>query len=754
VEVFGLSIKLKEEGAAAVESSMKKLNAAAIAAGAAIGVTLVAGLKKAVDASVTAQFAQAQLAASIQSTGNAAGQSVAGLNDHAAALQKVSNFGDEAINKAQSLLLTFTKIQGDTFPKATEAVLDVATAMGTDLQSAAIQVGKALNDPILGVTALARSGIQFTQSQKDTIKALVETGQQAEAQRLILKELETQFGGSAKAARETLGGALKGVSNAFGDMFEISKDGSRGLVVALNAVEKSIQTFDKALRAALSYAVPATIAFGSAWAAINFRLIASTVGMLANTLIGLAGTLSLATVKQYALNVAMGANPIGAIIVGLGLLAAGLTIYSDKMDKATEASDKASEANLQYQAALAIRKRRVEEASQADATAALSADQLRGKIAELTRTEKILTAERAKAGNDLVGINVIEQALQRNREALAATTATLARVTQEANEAEQKRVDNLVALTGLTALTREEFRQLLSVESGYEAALSRANLPLADRVELLQKQKAALDALASSTIRGESERMAGIGGQRSRSAGMERKPLDTSGVTELPAIEAKGVTLPTGVSTGLMDSIKRTGQEAREALQKEADAIALQMTDTFAQGIGNGIADGIAAGFERAFATGKIGEGFKALGGTMLAGLGSAMMTFGKAGLQAALLMDGFLKSLSNMLPGGAVAKAVAMIALGGALRGVASAAFGGGGGGGTPVTPTTQFGIPMQGDGTVTRLIFGETSATTAAGMQPRQATNVTIIGPDDPKAQRAIEELITKGQRRGTLG
>jgi hypothetical protein len=698
VEVFGLSIKLKEEGAAAVESSMKKLNAAAIAAGAAIGVTLVAGLKKAVAETVIMQYAQAQLAATIKSTGNVAGQSVAGLNEHAAALQKVSIFGDDAVTKAQSLLLTFTKIQGDTFPKATEAVLDVATAMGTDLQSAAIQVGKALNDPILGVTALARSGIQFTQTQKDTIKALVETGQQAEAQRLILKELETQFGGSAKAARETLGGALKGVSNAFGDMFEISKDGSRGLVVALNAVERAIQTFDKALRAALDYAVPGFVALGGAFVAMKLPVIVSLLGGMINTLIALRAALSLATIQQWALNAAMAANPIGLVVVGLSALTAGVLAYATAEKNAAEQRDAEIAKSPAYLAALdAIRNRR----------------------------------QQAKEAEEALAF-----AIKKTDEALAA------------------RQPDMVKLAGLTSLTRAEFRELATAEQGYANALRMGNLPLADRITLLERQKAMLDALASATIRGESERMAGIGGQRSRSAGMERKPLDTSGVTELPAIEAKGVTLPTGVSTGLMDSIKRTGQEAREALQKEADAIALQMTDTFAQGIGNGIADGIAAGFERAFATGKIGEGFKALAGTLVSGLGSALVQFGKASLAASTLMAKFKAAMASLNPATAMAASVAMIAIGGAMQGAAQNAFGNAGA--TRTTAVSPFGTVngSQGDGTVTRLIFGETSATTAAGMQPRQATNVTIIGPDDPKAQRAIEELITKGQRRGTLG
>ncbi len=761
MEVFGLSIKLKEEGAAAVDAAIKKLNLSAVAVGAALGVGLVAAMKKVVDESIIMQNAQAQLAAAIRSTGGAAGQSVDSLNEHAAAMQRVSIYGDDAVTKAQSLLLTFTKIQGDTFPKATEAVLNVATAMGSDLQSAAIQVGKALNDPILGVTALARSGIQFTESQKATIKSLVETGQQAEAQRLILAELEVQFGGSAKAARDTLGGALAGVSNAFGDMFEVSRDSSQGIVSALNAVEGALRIFDKVIRTAFEYAIPALLAFGSALVAVKFSAITALVGTLGTSLLALTAKLSAATIAQYALNTAMKANVLGVIITALGLAAAALTIYSNKTDEATEASDKASKANLDYQAALAIRKRRTEEATRADANAGLTADQLRAKIVELTRTEQILNAERLKAGNDLVGINVIEEALQRNRAALAATTATLAQVTTTAGEAERKRLDNLVALTGLTELTRAEFGQLLAMESGYAAALARGNLSVAARVDLLQKQKAALDALATSTMQGEAARMAAIGGQRSQSAGLERRPIERSGVTEPPALDvrASATPLPSGVGTGLADSIRKTGEQARTAMQAEADKLAVDLQNSFAQSITSGIGDGIASGFAALTAPGgTIGKAFNAFSGMMLGGLGDAMIRFGTASVGFAKLQAKIMSGLSSLNPATTIASAVAMIALGGALKGAAAGMFQRGTGG-VGITATgggggTGFGMGGQGDGTVTRLLFGQTSATTAAGMQPRTATNVTIIGPDDPKAQRAIEELITKGQRRGTLG
>jgi hypothetical protein len=207
-----------------------------------LGAVIAAGasLSKFVDATVTADRSQAQLAATILSTGGAANKTIQQLNAHASALQGVTNFGDEATNAMQGLLLTFTKIQGGTFDRATVAVMDVATALGSDLQSAALQVGKALNDPILGLTALSRSGIQFTQSQKDVVKALVDTNNVAAAQALILDELDKQFGGSAAAARDTLGGALTSLGNAFGDLFEISSEGSKDFRLAIESLITTI----------------------------------------------------------------------------------------------------------------------------------------------------------------------------------------------------------------------------------------------------------------------------------------------------------------------------------------------------------------------------------------------------------------------------------------------------------------------------------------------------------------------------------
>jgi hypothetical protein len=248
----------------------------AVVAGTAVA---VAGLQKYVRNTIEAEKVQAQLAARIKSSHSAAGLAIGDLNKMADALQNATTFDDEAIGGAQSLLLTFTKIGRDVFPKATEAVLDMSTALGTDLNNAALQVGKALNDPVKGVTALARAGVQFSESQKDTIKQLVETNKLAEAQAIILKELETQMGGSARAARNTLGGALTALGNSFDNLLEGdagdggvkgTRDAIEGLTKTLNdpAIKRGVDSTATGLLTIASSAVELIAKLGDAGSAL------------------------------------------------------------------------------------------------------------------------------------------------------------------------------------------------------------------------------------------------------------------------------------------------------------------------------------------------------------------------------------------------------------------------------------------------------------------------------------------------------
>lgn len=198
--------------------------------------------KAVIDATVEQERVTKQLEQTLKATGNAAGLNKDQLLTMAAGMQQVTTYGDEAVIGAQNLLLTFKEIGGDVFPRALEAVLDMSTTLGGDLKSSAIQLGKALNDPIKGVSALGEAGVQFTEQQRGTIKALVDSGRVADAQAIILAELEGQMGGTARAARDTLGGAISSLKNAFGDLLEgdAGGEGVKGATQSINELTNTL----------------------------------------------------------------------------------------------------------------------------------------------------------------------------------------------------------------------------------------------------------------------------------------------------------------------------------------------------------------------------------------------------------------------------------------------------------------------------------------------------------------------------------
>jgi phage-related minor tail protein len=114
-----------------------------------------------------------------------------------------TNYTVGEIQDMQSVLLGFKNITGDTFREASDAITDMATVMGMDLKSAVQTVGKALDDPIKGLDSLRRQGFAFTEEQKEELKQLVENGEQLKAQKIILDELNTTYGGAAKSAQSS-----------------------------------------------------------------------------------------------------------------------------------------------------------------------------------------------------------------------------------------------------------------------------------------------------------------------------------------------------------------------------------------------------------------------------------------------------------------------------------------------------------------------------------------------------------------------
>ncbi|MDR3572854.1 MAG: phage tail length tape measure family protein [Anaerolineaceae bacterium] len=201
-----------------------------LAGGLAIGAAALGGFTAfMIDCTKSAlaeQQVQETTNAVLKSTGGIAGVTssmVQGLAEKFAGLTK---YNVATTTSAENMLLTFTNIGKDVFPQATEAVLNLAQKFGST-EGAAVQIGKALNDPIRGVTALRRVGVMLNDTQEKQIKAFMKTGDVASAQKIILGELGTEFGGLAQA----MGNTTEGKMQIFQNKLDMLKDKIGGKIL-------------------------------------------------------------------------------------------------------------------------------------------------------------------------------------------------------------------------------------------------------------------------------------------------------------------------------------------------------------------------------------------------------------------------------------------------------------------------------------------------------------------------------------------
>ncbi|MEY8001618.1 phage tail length tape measure family protein [Clostridium sp. Mt-5] len=196
-----------------ITGTFKNMASSAISFG--LGLAGGLSLKTMVANAQAAQKATAQMSAVLKSTGGAAGLTQKQLLDLAAAQSRVTTYSKGTVIGAENLLLTFTKIGKQTFPDTIRAAENMSTKMGTNLNSNVMQLGKALNSPADGLSKLTRAGVTFSDSQKKMIKSMQTAGNTVGAQKLMLQELNKEFGGSAEAAAKTIPGQLAIIKNTF-----------------------------------------------------------------------------------------------------------------------------------------------------------------------------------------------------------------------------------------------------------------------------------------------------------------------------------------------------------------------------------------------------------------------------------------------------------------------------------------------------------------------------------------------------------
>lgn len=330
VEIVGDASSLERAFAASGRSARtfgQNVQRGALIAGTALTAGLAVAAKVGFSELAEGQKVAAQTAAVLKSTGGAANITARQVDGLAASLSAMSGVDDEAIAASENLLLTFTNVRNEVgkgnriFDQATRATLDMSVALGTDAKTAALQLGKALNDPEKGMSRLQRVGVTFTDAQKKLVAQLTQTGRTLDAQKVILAEVNREFGGSAEAFGKTLPGQLSKARNAFEEM-------AAGIVVVLLPAIVSLSGAFSKLAGFLSEHETTAKALGAALVGIAGTLLAVGVATklyAAGQAIAAAATVAW-TAAQWALNVALTANPIGVVVVALAALVAGIVV--------------------------------------------------------------------------------------------------------------------------------------------------------------------------------------------------------------------------------------------------------------------------------------------------------------------------------------------------------------------------------------------------------------------------------------------
>lgn len=272
--------------------------------------------------------AAAKVQQAIKSTGGAAKLSFDQLNKFASGLQGKTIFEDDFIlDNATAQLLTFTNIAGDNFKRTQTVALDLATVLNGDLKSASIQLGKALNDPVKNLSALSRSGIQFSKGQTAVIKNLAQTNRLAEAQVVILTELERQYGGQAEAAAKVGLGPLIQLKNLFGDFMEQI---GQAMMPAVNKIVALLSRVVASLQSMSPEMIEVTVIIGG---------IVAAIGPLAMAIGGI-----IRLIPMLNAGFATILSPVGLVVAAvLALGAAFLYAYMRKKELQTSMTDKFAE---------------------------------------------------------------------------------------------------------------------------------------------------------------------------------------------------------------------------------------------------------------------------------------------------------------------------------------------------------------------------------------------------------------------------
>lgn len=322
-----------------VESQTKDLSGVLTKVGAASALAFTA-LTAAIGATVVAfregLKVEQQTQAVLESTGSAAGGTAAQVAALANAFQKTTNFSHESVQAAENIILRYTNIHKDVFPKVIATAVNMAAALGQDVPEAADLLGRALNNPLRAVKLLRSEGIVFTEQQQKQLAAMLDVNDIAGAQALILQKLAKRYGESAEAIASPfaqLRNAVSDVAQEIGSVFNPAAEAAATFMkdFAIDLVENhkellKFTAYALAAAAAISGIVAALTLGGAAFISARAVLLALTAAAGEGSI---AAAIFAGSIEAVGAAITfLFANPIGLAIVAL--VALGVALYENK----------------------------------------------------------------------------------------------------------------------------------------------------------------------------------------------------------------------------------------------------------------------------------------------------------------------------------------------------------------------------------------------------------------------------------------
>ena len=322
--------------ASKTQSAGSKIAGFAKVVGGAFAVEKVAEFGKAsVEAAQEAAVANDRLVSVFKGAGDASGEAAKHAEEFAESLGKHIGVDPEVIKGGEAILATFHSVSDETgrsagiFDRATAAAADLAAAGFGDLKSNSVQLGKALEDPVKGMTALAKSGVTFTKAQKAQIKALEESHQHLAAQKVILAAVEGQVKGTAAATATT--GQKMSVA-----WKEAQENIGTALLPAVQKIQTAISGVFNFITANSSWLLPMVAGVAGLAAAIKvlsigMKLWGDAVKVAKGIQAAWTAATKVAIAIQTAFDIVLDANPVVLIVLAIIALIAGIVLLVIKV---------------------------------------------------------------------------------------------------------------------------------------------------------------------------------------------------------------------------------------------------------------------------------------------------------------------------------------------------------------------------------------------------------------------------------------